>query len=166
MDKKPRRMDFAEYTMEVQHTHTWYYADEVLPPPNENVIVETKETLSYQCAFYVKGEEIKKDLPVKFFFEDERGIYQSVTDGIQDGFYVEEVGSYIDPHYRLVDVIRWTDCPSMGINAESMNVMHALRRYFRQSGRTDETKKKIMRLVKEVYGENPVNWEELENDKS
>ena len=40
-----------------------------------------------------------------------------------------------------------------------MNVLHSLRRYFKQSGRTEKTVKKIMQLVKSVYAENPAYFE-------
>ena len=41
-----------------------------------------------------------------------------------------------------------------------MNVLHSLRRYFKQSGRTKKAVKKIMQLVKSVYAENPAYFEE------
>ena len=73
MNKKPRKMGFTEYVVEVQHTHTWYRPDEVLPPPDEDVIVEAKETLSYQCAFYIDPKDIHCKIPTEsVFFDKER----------------------------------------------------------------------------------------------
>ena len=63
MNKKPRKMGLTEYVVEVQHTHTWYSPDDVLPPLNEDVIVEAKETLSYQCAFYIDPKDIHCKIP-------------------------------------------------------------------------------------------------------
>lgn len=165
MDKKPRRMDFAEYTMEVQHTHTWYYPDEVLPPSNENVIVETKETLSYQCAFYIDENDMDC-IPENAIFIDQKGMMDTKHFGIQKGFYTERPQNGPYPVYKAVSVIRWTDCPSMGIGAEHINILHALRRYFGQEGRSIETRNKVITMLRLAYEENPVNWEELENDKS
>lgn len=167
MDKKPRKMDFAEYTCEVQHTHTWYYPDEVLPPENENVIVETKETLSYQCAFYVDPEDIflKENISGNVIFIDEKNKIHT-KDTVPSGFYVElPLGGEYE-RLKKITVIRWTDCPSIGIGAGYMNVIHALRQYLRQAGRTEETSKKIMRGIEEVFAEKAVNWEELKDDKS
>lgn len=168
MDKKPRRMDFAEYIMEIQHTHTWFYPDEVLPPINEIVIVKTKEALFYQCAFYIDPEDIffDDDILESTVFFDEEGKPHVKSKDIEKGFYIELPVGAKSPRYQKVSVIRWTDCPSIGVKIESMNVMHALRQYFRQAGRTGVAKKKIMQLVKEVYAEKPVNWEKSKNDKS
>ena len=74
MNKKHRKMGLTEYVVEVQHTHTWYRPDDVLPPPNEYVIVDTKETLSYQCAFYIDPEDIFLDAHISndaVFFDKE-----------------------------------------------------------------------------------------------
>lgn len=160
MNKEPRKMDFVEYTVEIQHTHTWYRPDKVLPPPGEDVIVEAKETLSYQCAFYIDPEDIFLDADISndaVFFDKEHVPHKGSE--IEKGFYVELPLGDKNPQYQLVSVRRWTDCPSIGVNAEIMNVLHSLRRYFTQSGRTEKTLKKIMQLVKSVYAENPVYFE-------
>ena len=82
--------------------------------------------------------------------------------GVEKGFYVELPLCGKNPQYQLVSVTRWTDCQSIGVNAEIMNVLHSLRRYFKQSGRTEKTVKKIMQLVKRVYAENPAYFEKEE----
>lgn len=164
MSKEPRKMDFVEYTVEIQHTHTWYRPDKVLPPPGENVIVDAKETLSYQCAFYIDPKDIPLDADIPdgvVFFDKEHVPHKGSK--IEKGFYVELPLCGKNPQYQLVSVRRWTDCPSIGVNAEFMNVIHTLRQYFKQAGRTKKAVKKIMRLVMNVYKENPVYWKE-END--
>ena len=160
MSKEPRKMDFAEYTMEVQHTHTWYRPDEVLPPFDEDVIVDIKETLSYQCAFYIDPEDIFLIVNISddAVFFDKEHVQHTKSTGIEKGFYVELPSGNKNPQYQLVSVRRWTDCPSIGVNAEFMNVIYALRQYFKQAGRTKKAVKKIMKLVKNVCGENPVYW--------
>lgn len=165
MNKKPRSMGFTEYVVEVQHTHTWYRPDDVLPPLDEDVIVDTKETLSYQCAFYIDPEDIFLDAHISndAVFFDKEHVPHTKSTGIEKGFYVELPLGDKNPQYQLVSVRRWTDCPSIGANAEIMNVLHSLRLYFKQAGRTKKAVKKIMRLVMNVYKENPVYWEE-END--
>lgn len=164
MNKEPRKMNFAEYAVEVQHTHTWYRPDEVLPPLNENVIVDTKETLSYQCAFYIDPEDIflDADIPDDVVFFDKEHVQHTKSTGIEKGFYVELPLGNKNPQYQLVSVRRWTDCPSIGVNAEFMNVMHTMRLYFKEAGRTKKAVKKIMQLVMNVYEENPVYWKEEE----
>ena len=160
MNKKPRKMGYTEYVVEVQHTHTWYSPDDVLPPPNEDVIVEAKETLSYQCAFYIDPEDISLKANISndaVFFDKERVPHKGSE--IEKGFYVELPLCGKNPQYQIVSVTRWTDCPSIGVNAEIMNVLHSLRRYFKQSGRTKKAVKKIMALVKSVYAENPSYFE-------
>lgn len=161
MSKEPRKMDFAEYTVEVQHTHTWYRPDEALPPPDEDVIVDAKETLSYQCAFYIDPEDIFLEANIlnDAVFFDKEHVPHTKSTGIEKGFYVELPLGNKNPQYQLVSVRRWTDCPSIGVNAEIMNVLHSLRMYFRQAGRTKKAVKKIMKLVMSVYKENPVYWE-------
>ena len=158
MSKKPRKMCFTEYVVEVQHTHTWYSPDDVLPPLNEDVIVEAKETLSYQCAFYIDPKDIHCKIPNEAVFFDKEHVPHKGSE-IEKGFYVELPLGNKNPQYQLVSVTRWTDCPSIGVNAEIMNVLHSLRRYFRQSGRTKKAVKKIMRLVKGVYAENTAYFE-------
>lgn len=158
MSKKPRKMCFTEYVVEVQHTHTWYSPDDVLPPLNEDVIVEAKETLSYQCAFYIDPKDIHCKIPNESVFFDKERVQHKGSE-IEKGFYVELPLGNKNPQYQLVSVTRWTDCPSIGVNAEIMNVLHSLRRYFRQSGRTKKAVKKIMKLVKGVYAENPAYFE-------
>ena len=161
MNKKPRKMGLTEYVVEVQHTHTWYSQDDVLPPLNEDVIVEAKETLSYQCAFYIDPKDIHcKITNESVFFDKERVSHKGSE--IEKGFYVELPLCGKNPQYQLVSVTRWTDCPSIGVNAEIMNVLHSLRRYFKQDGRTKKAMKKIMQLEKSVYEENPVYFEEEE----
>lgn len=164
MSKEPRKMDFAEYTVEVQHTHTWYRPNKILPPLNEEVIVDAKETLSYQCAFYIDPEDIFLDADIwdDVVFFDKKHVPHKKSTGIEKGFYVELPLGNKNPQYQLVSVRRWTDCPSIGVNAEFMNVIHALRQYFKQAGRTEKAVKKIMQLVMNVYGENPVYWKEEE----
>lgn len=164
MNKEPRKMDFVEYTVEIQHTHTWYRTDKVLPPPNLNVIVDTKETLSYQCAFYIDPEELFSDADISndVVFFDKEHVPRTKSTGIEKGFYVELPLWGKNPQYQLVSVTRWTDCPSIGANAEIMNVMHSLRLYFKQAGRKKKAMKEIMKLVKSVYEENPVYFEEEE----
>ena len=161
MNKKPRKMGFTEYVVEVQHTHTWYRPDEVLPPLNEDVIVEAKETLSYQCAFYIDPKDIHCKIPTESVFFDKERVPHKGSE-IEKGFYVELPLGNKNPQYQLVSVTRWTDCPSIGVNAEIMNVLHSLRMYFRQAGRTKKAMKKIMQLEKSVYEENPVYFEEEE----
>lgn len=164
MNKKPRSMGSTEYVVEVQHTHTWYRPDDVLPPPDEDVIVDTKETLSYQCAFYIDPEDIFLDAHISndaVFFDKEHAPHTKST-GIEKGFYVELPLGDKNPQYQLVSVRRWTDCPSIGVNAEIMNVLHSLRLYFKQAGRTKKAVKKIVKMVKSVYAENPVYFEEEE----
>ena len=158
MSKKPRKMCFTEYVVEVQHTHTWYSPDDVLPPLNEDVIVEEKETLSYQCAFYIDPKDIHCKIPNEAVFFDKEHVPHKGSE-IEKGFYVELPLGNKNPQYQLVSVTRWTDCPSIGVNAEIMNVLHSLRRYFMQSGRTKKAVKKIMRLVKGVYAENTAYFE-------
>ena len=158
MSKEPRKMDFAEYIVEVQHTHTWYRPDDVLPPQNEDVIVEAKETLSYQCAFYIDPKDIHCEIQNESVFFDKERV-QHKGSKIEKGFYVELPFCGKNPQYQLVSVRRWTDCPSIGVNAEIMNVLHSLRRYFKQAGRTKKTVKKIMQLVKRVYAENQAYFE-------
>lgn len=159
MNKEPRKIDSVEYTVEVQHTHTWYRPDKVLPPPNENVIVDAKETLSYQCAFYIDPKDIPYcEIPNEAVFFDKEHVPHKGS-GIEKGFYVELPLCGKNPQYQLVSVARWTDCPSIGANAEIMNVLHSLRMYFRQSGRTKKTVKKIMQLVNSLYAENPAYFE-------
>lgn len=164
MNKKPRKMNFAEYIVEVQHTHTWYRPDKVLPPLDEDVIVDAKETLSYQCAFYVDPEKIFLDanIPDEAVFFDKEHVPRTKKTGIEKGFYVELPLCGKNPQYQLVSVRRWTDCPSIGVDAEIVNVLHSLRMYFKQAGRKKKAVKKIMRLVMSVYEENPVYWEEEE----
>lgn len=164
VNKEPRKMDFAEYIVEIQHTHTWYRPDNVLPPPNEDVIVDTKETLSCQCAFYIDPEDIFLDANISndAVFFDKKHVPHTKSTGIEKGFYVELPLGNKNPQYQLVSVRRWTDCPSIGVNAEFMNVVHTLRQYFKQAGRTKKAVKKIMQLVMNVYGENPVYWGEEE----
>ena len=159
MNKKPRKMGLTEYMVEVQHTHTWYRPDDVLPPPNEYVIVEAKETLSYQCAFYIDPKDIPycKIQNEAVFFDKEHVPHKGSE--IEKGFYVELPLGGKNPQYLLVSVTRWTDCPSIGVNAEIMNVLHSLSRYFKQAGRTKKTIKKIIQLVKSVYAENPAYFE-------
>lgn len=155
MNKDPRKMDFVEYTVEIQHTHTWYRPDKVLPPPYEDVIVDAKETLSYQCAFYIDPKDIPYcKIPNEAVFFDKEHVQHKGSE-IEKGFYIKLPLCSKNPQYQLVSVTRWTDCPSIGANAEIMNVLHSLRMYFRQSGRTKKTVKKIMKLVKSVYAENP-----------
>nr|DAP17534.1 MAG TPA: hypothetical protein [Ackermannviridae sp.] len=161
MNKKPRKMGFTEYIMEVQHTHTWYSPDDVLPPLNEDVIVEAKETLSYQCAFYIDPKDIHCKIPNEAVFFDKEYFPHKGSE-IEKGFYVELPLGNKNPQYQLVSVTRWTDCPSIGVNAEIMNVLHSLRRYFKQARRTKKAVKKIMELAKSVYAENPVYFEEEE----
>lgn len=161
MNKKPRKMGLVEYVAEVQHTHTWYRPDKVLPPPNENVIVDTKETLSYQCAFYIDPEALDADISDDVVFFDKEHVPHKGSE-IEKGFYVELPLCGKNPQYQLVSVRRWTDCPSIGVNAEIVNVLHSLRMYFKQAGRTKKAVKKIMQLVKGVYAENPVYFEEEE----
>ena len=161
MNKKPRKMGFTEYVVEVQHTHTWYSPDDVLPPLNEDVIVEAKETLSYQCAFYIDPKDIHCKIPNESVFFDKERVQHKGSE-IEKGFYVELPLDNKNPQYQLVSVTRWTDCPSIGVNAEIMNVLHSLRRYFKQSGRTKKTIKKIIQLTKSVYAENPEYFEEEE----
>ena len=161
MRKKPRKMGLTEYVVEVQHTHTWYSPDDVLPPQNEDVIVEAKETLSYQCAFYIDPKDIHCKIPNESVFFDKERVQHKGSE-IEKGFYVELPLGNKNPQYQLVSVTRWTDCPSIGVNAEIMNVLHSLRRYFKQSGRTKKTVKKIIQLAKAVYAENPVYFEEEE----
>lgn len=163
MNKEPRKMDFFEYTVEIQHTHTWYRPDEVLPPTNEYVIVDVKETLSYQCALYIDPKDIHLDvdIPDEVVFFDKKHVPRKGSKS-EKGFYVELPLCGKNPQYQLVSVRRWTDCPSIGVNAEFMNVTHTLRLYFKQAGRTKKAVKKIMRLVKSVYKENPVYFEEEE----
>ena len=162
MNKKTRKMGLTEYMVEVQHTHTWYSTDDVLPPPNEDVIVEAKETLSYQCAFYIDPKDIPYcKIPTESVFFDKERVPHKGSE-IEKGFYVELPLGNKNLQYQLVSVTRWTDCPSIGANAEIMNVLHSLRRYFKQSGRTKKTVKKIMALVKSVYAENPEYFEEEE----
>ena len=158
MNKKPRKMGLTEYMVEVQHTHTWYSPDDVLPPLNEDVIVEEKETLSYQCAFYIDPKDIHCKIPNEAVFFDKEHVPHKGSE-IEKGFYVELPLGNKNPQYQLVSVTRWTDCPSIGVNAEIMNVLHSLRRYFMQSGRTKKAVKKIMRLVKGVYAENTAYFE-------
>lgn len=154
MNDKPRKMDFAEYIVEVQHTHTWYRPDNVLPPFDEDVIVDTKETLSYQCAFYIDPEYIFLDaISNDVVFFDKEHVPHTKNTGIEKGFYVELPLGTKNPQYQLVSVRRWTDCPSIGVNAEFMNVVHTLRQYFKQAGRTKKSMKKIMQLVMNVYKE-------------
>lgn len=143
MNKNPRKMGLTEYMVEVQHTHTWYSQDDVLPPPNEDVIVEAKETLSYQCAFYIDPKDIPldADIPDEVVFFDKDHVPHKGSE-IEKGFYVELPLGDKNPQYQLVSVTRWTDCPSIGVNAEIMNVLHSLRMYFRQAGRTKKTIKK------------------------
>lgn len=150
--------------MEVQHTHTWYRTDKVLPPPNEDVIVDAKETLSCQCAFYIDPEDIflEANISNDAVFFDKEHVPHTKSTGIEKGFYVELPSGNKNPQYQLVSVRRWTDRPSIGVGAEIMNVMHSLRLYFKQAGRTKNAVKKIMRLVKSVYEENPVYFEEEE----
>lgn len=155
MNKKTRKMGFTEYVVEVQHTHTWYRPDEVLPPLNEDVIVDAKETLSYQCAFYIDPKDIHCKIPTESVFFDKERVPHKGSE-IEKGFYVEMPLGNKNPQYQLVSVTRWTDCPSIGVNAEIMNVLHSLRMYFRQAGRTKKAMKKIMQLEKSVYEENPV----------
>lgn len=164
MSKEPRKMDFAEYTVEVQHTHTWYRPDEVLPPPDEDVIVDAKETLSYQCAFYIDPEDIflEANISNDAVFFDKEHVPHTKSTGIEKGFYVELPLCGKNPQYQLVSVTSWTDCPSIGIDAEIMNVLHSLRLYFKQTGRTKKAVKEIMQWVKSVYEENPVYFEEEE----
>lgn len=161
MNKKTRKMGFTEYVVEVQHTHTWYRPDEVLPPLNEDVIVDAKETLSYQCAFYIDPKDIHCKIPTESVFFDKERVPHKGSE-IEKGFYVEMPLGNKNPQYQLVSVTRWTDCPSIGVNAEIMNVLHSLRMYFRQAGRTKKAMKKIMQLEKSVYEENPVYFEEEE----
>ena len=161
MNEEPRKMDFVEYIVEIQHTHTWYCPDEVLPPPNEDVIVDTKETLSYQCALYIDPEVLDADISEDVVFFDKEHVPHKGSE-IEKGFYVELPNGNKNPQYQLVSVRRWTDCPSIGVNAEFMNVLHSLRLYFKQAGRKKKAVKKIMRLVTSVYEENPVYWEEEE----
>lgn len=159
MNKKPRSMGFTEYVVEVQHTHTWYHPDDVLPPPDEDVIVDTKETLSYQCAFYIDPKNIPYcKIPNEAVFFDKEHVPHKGSE-IEKGFYVELSLCGKNQQYQLVSVTRWTDCPSIGDNAEIMNVLHSLRMYFKQSGRTKKTVKKIMQLVKSVYAENPAYFD-------
>lgn len=160
MNKNPRKMGLTEYMVEVQHTHTWYSQDDVLPPPNEDVIVEAKETLSYQCAFYIDPKDIPldADIPDEVVFFDKDHVPHKGSE-IEKGFYVELPLGDKNPQYQLVSVTRWTDCPSIGVNAEIMNVLHSLRMYFRQAGRTKKTIKKIIQLAKGVYAENPAYFE-------
>lgn len=162
MSKEPRKMNFAEYTVEVQHTHTWYCPDKALPPPNEDVIVDAKETLSYQCAFYIDPEDIflEENILNDAVFFDKEHVPHTKSTGIEKGFYVELPLGNKNPQYQLVSVRRWTDCPSIGANAEIMNVLHSLRLYFKQAGRTKKAVKKIMKMVMSVYEENPVYWED------
>lgn len=164
MNKEPRKMDFVEYTVEIQHTHTWHRPDEVLPPLDEDVIVDAKETLSRQCAFYIDPEDIFLDanIPDEAVFFDKEHVPHTKKTGIEKGFYVELPLGNKNPQYQLVSVTRWTDCPSIGANAEIMNVMHSLRLYFKQAGRKKKAVKEIMKLVKSVYAENPVYFEEEE----
>ena len=161
MNKKPRKMGLTEYVVEAQHTHTWYRPDEVLPPPDEDVIVEAKETLSYQCAFYIDPKDIPldADIPDEVVFFDKEHVPHKGSK-IEKGFYVELPLGNKNPQYQLVSVMRWTDCPSIGVNAELMNVLHSLRRYFKQAGRTKKAVKKIVKMVKSVYAENPAYFEE------
>ena len=161
MNKKPRKMGLTEYVVEVQHTHTWYSPDDVLPPLNEDVIVEAKETLSYQCAFYIDPKDIHCKIPNESVFFDKEHVPHKGSE-IEKGFYVELPLDNKNPQYQLVSVTRWTDCPSIGVNAEIMNVLHSLRRYFKQSGRTKKTIKKIIKLANSVYAENPEYFEEEE----
>lgn len=163
MSKEPRKMDGVEYTAEIQHTHTWYRPDKVLPPSNEEVIVDAKETLSYHCAFYIDPKDIHldADIPDNVVFFDKEHVPHKGSE-IEKGFYVELPLCGKNPQYQLVSVRRWTDCPSIGVNAEFMNVVHSLRLYFKQTGRTKKAVKKIMQLVKSVYEENPVYFEEEE----
>ena len=154
MNKKPRKMGLTEYVAEVQHTHTWYSPDNVLPPQNEDVIVEAKETLFYQCAFYIDPKDIHCEIPNESVFFDKEYVPHKGSE-IEKGFYVELPLCNKNPQYQLLSVTRWTDCPSIGVNAEIMNVLHSLRRYFKQSGRTKKTIKKIIQLTKSVYAENP-----------
>lgn len=161
MSKEPRKIGLTEYIVEVQHTHTWYRPDKVLPPPNENVIVDAKEILSYQCAFYIDPKDIHCKIPTESVFFDKERVPHKGSE-IEKGFYVELPLGNKNPQYQLVSVTRWTDCTSIGVNAEIMNVLHSLRRYFKQSGRTKKTVKKIMQLVKSVYAENPAYFEEEE----
>lgn len=160
MNKNPRKMGLTEYMVEVQHTHTWYSQDDVLPPPNEDVIVEAKETLSYQCAFYIDPKDIPldADIPDEVVFFDKDHVPHKGSE-IEKGFYVELPLGDKNPQYQLVSVTRWTDCPSIGVNAEIMNVLHSLRMYFRKAGRTKKTIKKIIQLAKGVYAENPAYFE-------
>lgn len=154
MNDKPRKMDFAEYIVEVQHTHTWYRPDNVLPPVDEDVIVDTKETLSYQCASYIDPEDIFLDaISNDVVFFDKEHVPHTKSTGIEKGFYVELPLGNKNQQYQLVSVRRWTDCPSIGVNAEFMNVVHTLRQYFKQAGRTKKSMKKIMQLVMNVYKE-------------
>lgn len=164
MNKKPRSMGFTEYVVEVQHTHTWYRPDDVLPPPDEDVIVDTKETLSYQCAFYIDPEDIflEANISNDAVFFDKEHVPHTKSTGIEKGFYVELPLCGKNPQYQLVSVTSWTDCPSIGIDAEIMNVLHSLRLYFKQTGRTKKAVKEIMQWVKSVYEENPVYFEEEE----
>ena len=125
MNKKTRSIGFKEYVVEVQHTHTWYRPDDVLPPPDEDVIVDVEETLSYQCAFYIDPEDIFLDADISnddVFFDKER--VQHKGSEIEKGFYVELPLCNKNLQYQLVSVTRWTDCPSIGVNAEIMNVLH------------------------------------------
>lgn len=155
MNDKPRKMDFAEYIVEVQHTHTWYRPDNVLPPLDEDVIVDIKETLSYQCAFYIDPEDIFliANISDDAVFFDKEHVQHTKSTGIEKGFYVELPLGNKNPQYQLVSVRRWTDCPSIGVNAEFMNVANTLRQYFKQAGRTKKSMKKIMQLVMNVYKE-------------
>ena len=153
MRKEHRTMDFAEYIVEVQHTHTWYRPDKVLPPPYENVIVDAKETLSYQCAFYIDPKDA--DIPDEVVFFDKEHVPHKGSE-IEKGFYVELPLCGKNPQCQLVSVTRWTDCPSIGANAEIMNVMHSLRLYFKQAGRKKKAMKKItpgIWLQREGWGE-------------
>ena len=101
MSKEHRKMDFAEYIVEVQHTHTWYRPDKVLPPTNENVIVDAKETLSYQCAFYIDPKDIPldADIPDEVVFFDKEHVPHKGSE-IEKGFYVELPLCGKNPQYQ------------------------------------------------------------------
>lgn len=131
------------------------------PAVVDGKLVKCKETLSYQCAFYIDPEVLDEDISDDVVFFDKEHVPHRGSE-IEKGFYVELPNGNKNPQYQLVSVRRWTDCPSIGANAEFMNVVHSLRLYFKQTGRTKKAVKKIMKLVKSVYEENPVYFEEEE----
>lgn len=141
---------FEEFQIFRASVGPWYDASKEAPPERVEVLGELDD-LSHEGVWYLSGKD--ESMPRTTYYMRDGSVFKRDTSQKEPKgwFTCKETPEGWD--MREVKVICWTPIPDHEIDAENINLVKVLRRYFRQKGKTADAALEALNTVIGIYEE-------------